>query len=409
MSTSVVEKTMSKSHEKLIKFVVSPGTMSGIGQAPDTILPTGEKTLVLSEHTTVQFTMRPDPSGSIIILSMPFFEAPWARVYLKQDGSFDYWEAISLPTYNNGVVPDPLKANNIYAYRFVANGLTGYNTSAVLNASGSVTLASLPLSLDQKIIYDSSSMGMPLSYTRCLDKLPLNSDSIAAVTNDMITHPAIEGSYCVLRHTDPTIPFVYRDSDMSKAMFNLYYRDTNELGNIVDGGGQNVMRTNYLAWSDANQPGAFIKDAAGNPVAVSAPSAMNVCITCYSGLNTNDKITFKGVAAWEFIPKMNSPKVPQCRVMKPRDTVFLEMLNAAELKSPALGKASDNSFGSFLKGVLGFIAKNTPIIKEVVSMLPGPAGAVASKIMDVIPRVNAAVNRAAAVVNRANQVAKGKR
>jgi hypothetical protein len=397
---------MSKKHEKLVKYVVSPGTMSGIGQAPDAILPTGEKTLVMSEHATIQFTQRPDPSGSIILLSMPFFEAPWARVYLDANGDFDRWEAIPLPTYARDPDRDPLRTNNIYGYRFVANGLTGYNTSAVLNASGSVTIASLPLSLDCKIVYDTQNpAAVPLSYIKCLDRLPLNSDEIASITNNMVTHTALEGSYAVLRHTDPNIPFAYRNSDQNKAVFSAYYRDQTGLQPVDEGGGQ-MKRLNYLCWSDQNEYGQYITDENQVPIPVSVPSCMDLCITCYSGLSNNDRITFKGVAAWEFIPKMNSPKIPQCKIMKPKNSLFLDMLNAAELSTPSLGKASDNSFGSFIKGAINFLGSNAPVIKELAAMIPNAkVQAVVSRVADALPKINAAVNRANQAASNANAAA----
>lgn len=400
---------MSKKHEKMIKFVVSPGTMSGIGQAPDAILPTGEKTLVMAEHATIQFTQKPDPSGSIILLSMPFFEAPWARVYLDAQGDFDRWEAIPLPTYSNDPDRDPLRTNNIYGYRFVANGLTGYNTSAVLNASGSVTIASLPLSLDCKTVYDSGTPTLPISYIKCLDRLPLNSDEIASITNNMVTHTALEGSYAVLRHTDPNVPFTYRSSDQNKAVFSGYYRDATGLQPVSEGGTP-MKRLNYLCWSDQNEYGQYITDSNLVPLPVSAPSCMDLCITCYSGLSANDKVTFKGVAAWEFIPKMNSSKIPQCKIMKPKNTLFLDMLNAAELGTPSLGKASDNAFGSFLKGAINFLGSNAPVIKELAAMIPNAkAQAVITRVADALPKINAAVNRANQAAATAQQAAQGAR
>lgn len=403
-------KTMlGKKHEKLIKFVVSPGTMSGIGQAPDTILPTGEKTLVMSEHATVQFTEYPDPSGCIIMLSLPFFECPWARVFLDAQGQFDHWVARPLPTYKNSVSRDPLRDNNIYGYRFVANGLTGYNTSAVLNASGSVTIASLPLSLDQKIVYDKSNMAMPLSYVRCLDRLPVSSDEIASITNNMVTHTALDGSYAVLRHTDPAIPFSYRNSDMNKAVFNGYYSDAvnGTLVPVQEGSpAVDVQRLNYLGWSDGSNYGNFIVDDSNVPIPVSAPTCMDLAITCYSGMNAADKVTFKGVASWEFIPKMNSSKIPQCRIMKPIDSVFLDALNHAELNTPSLGRASDNSFGSFLKGLLGVGSELAPILKEVAANIPNQKAAmVLTKVADIVPKINNAVNKANAAAQNANQAA----
>lgn len=384
-----------------MKFILSPGTMSGIGQAPEAVLPTGEKCLVMRENSTLQFTETPDASGSIVMLSLPFFEAPWVRVYLDSNFDFVKWEARQLPAYANDPTRDPLKSNNIYAYRFVANGLTGTNTSAVLNAQGSVSCASLPLSLDRKVVYDSVTPAVPLSFVKCLDRIPLTQDGIASITNLMTTHAAIDGSYVVLRHTDASLPFTYRDSDMNKATFTAYANNATALDPCQEGSpAQDVVRVNYLGFSDSNVYGSYLLDQSGVPLPVTAPSCMDACITCYSGLNATDKITFKAVAAWEFIPKMNSTKIPQCRPMPPKNTTFLEELNTAELLTPALGIAADNSLGSFFKGALNIVSQFAPMVKQLASNIPHPAVAtVVSKIADVLPQVNA-------VVNKTNEAAK---
>lgn len=342
----------------------------------------------MREYRQIQFNEKPDEHGSIIVLNTPFMEAPFIRIYLDADGVFKSWEARQLPGYESFTtnVHDPLKRENIYAYRMVANSLTGYNMTAPLNQSGSVTVANLPMSLDLKSIYQNAQTANPLQYIRCLDYLPLSSAGVANITNSFLVSSATEGSYICLRHTDPHIPFSYRNSDQAKATFDVYYNDTTT--GILPA---QTTITNYLAWADKDDYGKYCT-VGGSPIGVTYPSKMDLGITVYEGLPTTAELTFKGMAAWEFIPKMNSSKINQSVPMPPLDPVFIDALNAAELTCSSFGVASDNGFGTFIKSLVNKVTEYTPLIKKVAGVLPPQISGVVNAVADAIPKVNSVVN-----------------
>jgi hypothetical protein len=374
-----------------IKFIISPGSRKGFGDGPKIILPTGEKSLVMSEYRQIQFNEKPDAHGSIVMLNTPFFEAPFIRVYLNQEGGFHHWEARQIPGYENSVTVDPLKENAIYGWRMVGNSLTGYNMTAPLSQAGSVTVASLPLSIDVKHVYNDDNLANPISYVRCLDRLPVSASTIANITNHFAVNTATEGSYVCLRHTNPHIPFTFRDSDINKATFNVYYISSGAISPPTYVGNQ--ARVNYLAWSDASNPGTYLlASGSDNRIGVTMPSTMDVGITCYEGLPSTTEITFKGMCCWEFIPKMNSTKINQCSPMAPLDSMFLDALNTAEVSMPCFGVATDNGFGTFIKGLVNVVSKATPFIKSIAGALPPQYSCVVNAVADAIPKVNAVVN-----------------
>jgi len=390
---------LSKKKKEFVRFVVSPGTVGTFADGPKMICPTGEKALVMREMRMKQMTEQPDPDGKIIMLNTPFFEAPIIRIYTSQ-GAITGWKAYQLPGYETLNSDDPLKDHQIYGWRMIGNSLTGSNNTALIQAAGSVTIATLPLSLDVKHVYSASNFSMPMGYDRALDYLPLSVDQVGSITNQLITHKASEGSYCVLHHTDPNLPFVYRDSDLNKATFQPYYRVNEGISAAGD------ILKNRLLFADNSTPGLVCQDESGNPLAVTMPSAMNLGFTIYSDLPAGTNVVFKAVIAWEFIPKMNSSKISQCVPMSPKDTLLLEYLNVCELTCRSMGTAADNSFGSFMKGLLETASAAMPFVKEIsAQFVTDPrARAVIDRVAEAIPKINDAVQR----VNNATQPASSK-
>jgi hypothetical protein len=395
-STELLDKHLSKKKTEFIKFVVSPGSAGSFLDAPSMVAPTGEKCLVMREMRMKQVVEVPDADNRIIMLNTPFFEAPLIRINTAGN-QITSWKAYQLPGYEMpNSTSDPLKDNEIFAWRMIANSLTGIMDAAPIDAAGSCTVASLPLSLDKKMVYDVSSTAtapaLPVAYARSLDYLPLSTNEISAITNQFVTHKAVEGSYNVLRHTDPNLPFTYRDSESNKATFNIYRYDSN---GHLDSFNPAKVGVNILEFSNSSFPGVACYSESNNPVGVTMPSCMNLGMTIYSGLKANTPITFKLVAAWEFVPKMNSSKISQCRSMRPKDTLFLEMLNTAELTAKSLGVAKDNGLGTFLKGLLNGITKAVPMVKELSAALPLPpvVKTIVGQVADTIPKINAIVNK----------------
>lgn len=393
---------LSKKKKEFVRFVVSPGTVGTFADGPKMICPTGEKALVMREMRMKQMTEQPDNDGKIIMLNTPFFEAPVIRIYTS-GGAITGWKAYQLPGYETLNSDDPLKDHQIYGWRMIGNSLTGCNNTALIQAAGSTTVATLPLSLDVKHVYDSNTFGMPIGFDRALDYLPLSVDQVGSITNQLITHKASEGSYCVLHHTDPNLPFVYRDSDVNKATFQPYYQipqGIQSVGNAVK---------NRLLFADNSTPGLVCLDESGQQLAVTMPSAMNLGYTIYSDLPAGTNVVFKAVVAWEFIPKMNSSKISQCVPMAPRDTLLLEYLNVCELTCRSMGTAADNSFGSFMKGLLETASAAMPFVKEISAQFVSDprARAVIDRVAEALPKINDAVQRASGNSAKQNQTGQG--
>lgn len=393
--------TLSDKKKQFIKFVCSPGTAASFIDGPNMVCPTGEKCLVMREMRMKQITLKPDADGKIIILNTPFFEAPFIRVETQND-VITKWYAFQIPGYP-GV--DPLKENQIYAWRMIANSVTGVCNAAPIEATGSVTVASLPLSLDIKHVYAPAAdpnIITPIAFSRCLDYIPLTADAIAGITNQFTTHKAVEGSYCVLKHTDPDLPFTYRDSDMNKATFNVYRYDNG--GNLSPTDGQPPVEvSNVLEFANANTYGtACLNEDQSKVLAVSAPSCMNLGLTIFSGLKANTPYTFKSVVAWEFVPKMNSSKISQCRQMEPKDPFFLHILNCMELRTRSYGTAADNSLGTFVKGILEWAGQASPYVKEIAAALPLPpkVQVVVDRVTEMVPKINQAVQKVSQMTSK---------
>lgn len=393
--------TLSDKKKQFIKFVCSPGTAASFIDGPNMVCPTGEKSLVMREMRMKQITLKPDADGKIIILNTPFFEAPFVRIETSND-IITNWYAFQLPGYPS---VDPLKDNQIYAWRMIANSVTGVCNAAPIEATGSVTVASLPLSLDIKHVYDLAvdpNISTPIAFSRCLDYIPLSADAVAGITNQFTTHKAVEGSYCVLKHTNPDIPFTYRDSDMNKATFNVYRYDANK--NLSPTNGNPPLEvSNILEFANQTYPGmACRNEDQTRPLAVTAPSCMNLGLTIFSGLKVNTPYTFKSVVAWEFIPKMNSSKISQCRQMEPKDPFFLHILNCMELRTRSYGTAADNSLGTFVKGLLEWAGQASPYVKEIAAALPLPpkVQVVVDRVTEMVPKINQAVQKVSQMTNK---------
>lgn len=395
---------LSDKKREFIKFVCSPGTAGSYLDAPNMVCPTGEKCMVMREMRMRQITLKPDDTNRIIVLNTPFFEAPLIHVQMNANGIAKI-QAYQLPGYPSsdatGNVTDQLKANEIYGWRMIANSVTGVCDAAPIDATGNVTVASIPLSLDNKVVYSASANPgevNPVSFARCLDYIPFSANDIAGITNQFTTHKAIDGSYCVLKHTDPHLPFVYRNSDMNKATFNVYRYNTTGLEPTQ---ATTTTCENRLCFANASYVGCGVVDENDYSLPVTAPSCMNLGLTIFSGLKPNTPFTFKMVVAWEFIPKMNSSKIAQCRPMEPIDPFFMHVLNLAELRTRSYGTAADNSLGTFLKGMVAILSKASPFVKEIASVLPlpGPVKMVVDKVTDIIPKVNSAIEK----VNKQNK------
>lgn len=357
-----------------ISMVLSPGSfVDEFGsQRPDP-LPTGGHMKVVAERYTMTRTYAPDVNGRIIVVSLPCFESPFARLSTGDDGELSTAQAIPLPTYDS--TSDPLQANKIYGYRLDYASMTSYNVTAVTEMSGTVTIANVPLSLDEKQVYDPSLPdGLPY-IARCIDRPPLSSGEVASITSSFLTHNAALGAYCVSRHTSPELPFVLRDGDWSKAVFNAYTADVTEhtftsqsVKNIAGFQTDAILLEPLTSDGVSVNPDSFQTSASVIPC--SKFSSMNMGVTIYEGLSPETRLSFKFVVGLTLIPKLGSTKVGNAYMIPPDRPKFREALSLAGSLQPAVGTAADNDFKSFLGGLSNVWSAVSPLVKTVATVLP---------------------------------------
>lgn len=398
---SVLNKTEMNIRKKEIGFILSPGSMMNKSTNPPFPLPTGGNFLTLQETKQRDVSFAPDSYNSIVLLLTPFFEAPLIRVMLDANGRFASWHAYQIPGYEYSAnLVDPLKQNKFYAYRIVASSLTATTTANMVNTQGTASVWYQPLSLDTKKVYSTQSsdkLHNPITNMRTLDRVPINRQQIANVTKTYYQGAASEGAYVVSRHTDPNVPFTYRDCDENKATVALYTYDSVGLQAVLDAQQQQIYYSNYLAFADDLTPGTFLKanaDANAPPLPVSAPSCNDLCGVIFSGLSPNagEIINVKLMITIECIPKYNSDRIGYAVPMKPRDEYFLSALARAEQQAPRVGNAASNSAGSFLNVLNGIMNSLSPVAQAVAPMLPKQYGAAVSTMATVLPQMTNTLN-----------------
>lgn len=378
-----------------LKFVISPGTLNADTVTPVGPLPTGGNMLVNSLVKQYVVDMTPDPSGSIVVLGLPFFEAPFVRIMLDAQGNFDTWYPFQLPDFEfdpaSSATKDPLKVNKFYAYRFTGQSMTGHFTGAPLNAQGSVSAWYQPLSVDTKTCYNSAAGANPLSYIRTLDRVPIHSNEIASVTKNQYSGDAVNGIYIVNRHTDRSVPFTYRNCDLNKSTVTNYFVD----GDAIDDITSPKTVSNYLAFADDSTPGEFLYDKTGNyPLPVSAPTCMDVTGVIFQNLAPNQPVTFKFTVGIELVPKMGCKTISFAQQMPAFNEQFLRSLAEAELRLKRIGTAKDNDIGSFFSTLDKIVSGAAGVAKVIAPALPPAFGAAVSAISNTLPKITNALNNA---------------
>lgn len=392
-----------------IKFIISPGTMStDPNLQPRGPLPTGGNFNVSTISKQWEVNMLPDESGSIILLSLPFFEAPFVRVVLNQTGGFQYWYPIQFPGFkitDSGGGDDPLKTNKIYGYRFTGQSMTGYYNGNMVQAGGSVTAWYQPVSLDTKVVYSDNSISTPTMFVRTLDRVPLTPDDVASVAKVHFTGQAKDGIYIVNRHTDRSVPFTYRDRDQNKCSASVYYADTNSGGlKPVTG---DVTIHNYLAFTNDQFYGAFLQDDARTQfIPVSAPTCTDLTGVIFKDVTAAQPITFKFTLGVELIPKMGSPYLNACQTMIPWDGGFLHDLAEAERRLQRMGKANLNDLGSFFRGLNSVMQTVGTVAQAIAPALPPQAQMVVSSLAGTVPKITNALAQATNASKQAVAAAK---
>lgn len=394
---------------KEIGYILSPGSNQSKNLFPPSPLPTGGNFIVLQETKQIDKTFAPDASGSILLLLTPFFEAPLIRVVLNENFTFASWYAVQLAGYSFDESEDPLRSSHYYAYRFIASSMTARMTSNMTTSQGSVHAWYQPLSIDTKKVYTNTTLGEtqspllnPIMNMRTLDRIPITTDQISKVTKTYYQGSATEGAYVVGRHTDPEVPFTYRNCDENKATVNLYYGGNGGLAPVPDptDSDKTYYYKNYLCFADDTQFGVYLKSsdsADAPPLPVSAPTCMDLSCILFTGLAVDQgpTVNVKVVLTVEEIPKYNSKNIGYAKPMVARDEAFLRTLYLAEQRAPRVGNANSNSFGSFMNALNGIITAAAPIAKAVSTSLPPQYATVVSSIADTLPKITQAVNQVA--------------
>lgn len=353
--------------KELIQAMLSPGSIDAEYRANP--LPTGQFFKVVCEKRTRTETIYADAKGQIILLNLPCIESPWIHVTVNSEGDITSAKGLSIPSYEE--VSDPLYDKRIYGYRMVGNSVTSYNSSAPLTMQGSVSCATVPLSEDDKQIPIAGS-STQFSYVRTLDRIPLKATSISNMASSYFTAPASGGAYVALRHTDPTMPFMLRNSDSAKAEWKQRTLDLSTLE--VSATGSTVR--NLLALSDDKNIAAVVmnENPELGPIACSGLSKMNLGVTIYDGLTPGTPMTFKFAIMWEIIPKMGSDKIGDARRVPPFDPQFMRAMSQAQDKAQSVGNAASNSLGSFLKGLGSVWNSLAPVAEIAADLLPPKYG-----------------------------------
>lgn len=301
-------------------------------------------------------TFTADANGQVIIASLPFAEAPFARVTkTTADGLGIASIVASRP---QPLVADPgwMKTNRVAAWRMNAQSVTCEYTGTQMNCSGNTLAATFQPTIDTKT-WLNANRGIT-GYSRIVDQLPLNFATIQSQARDYHTGPTYQGTYLVSRHVDAGLPFTYRDQDINKAHAGFWVAD------------QNVTYEATTAFISTDETkGVEIMDSENHGIPVTAPSRIEMGVTYFDGLQAGSTITAKFVESIEVIIKPGSSLAGLSDIIPARNYQFLQALSRSEATRNH-GTADMNSWGSFFEGLKKAWDVLTPISEVVAEVLP---------------------------------------
>lgn len=364
-------------YNKIIKSILSPGSFFTASTAQAHRLPTGERGRSVVLTWVWVETFKADTNGQIIIASLPFAEAPFARIVKANKDSDDIQTVIASRPQPIANDDNWMKTNKVSAWRMNCQSVTCEYTGTTYDCSGRTLAASFQPTIDTKT-WLNAQHGIN-GYARVIDSFPVTQAAIQAQARSYYTGNTVKGTYLVSRHVDSNLPYTYRNQDINKAKAGFWIPDQNVTYTPVTG---------YLS-TDATL-GVPIQTADGTQIPLTAPSAMEMGVSYFDGLQAGSTVTAKFVMSVEVMIKPGSTLASQSDQVPARNFAFLQALSRAEAK-PNHGDANKNSWGTFFNGLKKAWDFITPISEVAAELLPAQYAAPIKAINSVNARIRNAV------------------
>lgn len=341
-------------------------------------MPTGERGKSFLQTFVWEETVVPDANGQIILASLPFYEAPFARLTKSAAGGDDITTAKAIRPEAVAKFDNWMKDNKIYAWRMNCQSMTVAFTGNLTNQSGSVVAATMQPAIDNKTVLTDT--GVLQNYARTLDRIPVTPQAIQSQARAFYTGNAVKGVYLVNRHVDANLPFTTRNSDEAKAYAGIWK------GTSV------TYKPNCAYFATDENAGVLLKSDTDEGVPVTAPSCTDIGVAMFTGGNASQSYRAKFVMSVEFIIKPGSPYAAQCEPIPPRDFWFLQALSKASNKDN-YGNADSNSWGSLFSGLKKAWDFISPVAEVVSDVLPPQYAAPLKTITSVSKKLQQAANK----------------
>lgn len=368
-----------KRYNKIIKSILSPGSYFTTSTAQASRLPTGERGRSAVLTWVWVETFKADSNGQVIIASLPFAESPFARIVKTGKDTDDILSITASRPKPLAADDNWMKTNKVSAWRMNCQSVTCEYTGTTFECSGRTLAASFQPTVDTKT-WLNAQHGVS-GYSRVVESFPVTQESIQAQARSYYTGNTVKGTYLVSRHVDANLPYTYRNQDINKAKAGFW---------IPNEDVQYTPVTGYI--STETTMGVAIKAQDGTGVPLTAPSAIEMGVSYFDGLQEGSTITAKFVMSIEVMVKPGSTLASQSDQVPARNFAFLHALSRAEAK-PNHGDANKNSWGTFFNGLKKAWDFITPISEVVAEVLPPQYAAPVRAINSVNAKLRNAVAR----------------
>lgn len=341
-------------------------------------MPTGERGKSFLQTFVWEETVVPDANGQIILVSLPFYESPFARLVKPSVDSEDITSATAIRPEAIEKFRDWMKDNKIYAWRMNCQSMTVSFSGNFTNQTGTVVAATMQPAIDNKTVL--SDAGILESYARTIDRVPITPQAIQSQARSFYSGKSSSGVYLVNRHVNASLPFTTRNSDQAKAYAGIWK------GQAV------TYKENYGYFATDANAGVPLNSKAGQGVPLTAPSCTDIGVVMFSGGNAEQSFRAKFVISCEFIIKPGSPYASQCDPIPPRNYQFLQALSKASSKAN-YGNADSNSWGSLFNGLKKAWDFVMPVADVVSDMLPPQYAAPLKTITSVSKQLKKAADK----------------
>lgn len=343
-------------------------------------MPTGERGRSFLQTYVWEETVTPDSNGQIILVSLPFYEAPFARVIKPSRESENISTVTAMRPDAIAKFTNWMKDNKIYAWRMNCQSMTVRFTGNLTNQAGNVVAATMQPSIDNKIrLTDDGALD---SYARTMDRVPVTEQGVQSQARSFYTGSAVDGVYLVNRHVDANLPYTTRNNDQSKATAGFW-----KTSGVT-------YKPNYGYFSTDDSLGISISDPSGAGIPLTAPSCTDVGVVLFSGGNNEQSYRVKFVMSCEFMIKPGSPFASQCEPIPARNFQFLQALSRAASKTN-YGNANSNSWGSLFSGLKKAWDFVNPIVEIASDLVPPQYAAPLKTITTVSKKLQDAANKVA--------------